>query len=149
MEKIPFFLSEVEISLPPMLCINAFPGWWHFLWFWASVFMDLSWGWENWSPLLIGLPSFSCKKQDLSRVEGKMSMDAQSLKKYIGCSEKVQEEFRSGPNFEAISCVGNGLGKKRNPGSFRGALDLYLNSASLAFPYVTAIFLVLRMMYYV
>lgn len=37
-----------------------------------------------------------------------------SKKNKIGCAEKVQEEFRSGPNFEAISCVGNVLGKKRN-----------------------------------
>jgi len=74
--------------------------------------MDLSWGWENSSPLLIGLPSFS-KTQYLSCVKGTISMEAQSLKKYIGCSEKVQEEFRSGPNFEAISCVGNGLGEKK------------------------------------
>lgn len=34
-------------------------------------------------------------------------------KKEIGCNEKVQEEFRSGLNFEAISCFGNRLGKKK------------------------------------
>lgn len=34
------------------------------------------------------------------------------FKKYIGCSEKVQDEFRSRLNLEAISCAGNGLGER-------------------------------------
>lgn len=84
--------------------------------------MDLSWGWENSSPLLIGLPSFPCKRQDLACVKGTISIEAQNLKKCIGCSEKVQEEFRSGPNFEAISCIGNGLGKKKETLALLGEL---------------------------
>lgn len=73
------FFSEWGRPIPsPMSPINAFPRCWHFLWFWASVIMDLSWAWENSSPPLTGLPPFFCKIRELSCVKGTISIEAQS-----------------------------------------------------------------------
>lgn len=101
--------------------------------------------WENSSPLLSDLPSFSYKIQDLACVEGIISMEAQCLKNILAAVRRFKTS--SDPDWTwkpfPVLVMDWGRGKKkkkRNPGSFWGALGLYLNFVILALPCVTQLF---------
>lgn len=68
-------------------------------------------------------------------------MEAQSLKKYIlAAVRRFKKSSDPDQTFKLFPAFIMHWGKKRNPVSFRGDLDPYLKFVSLAFPYVTELF---------